>query len=75
MPARQRNPRTFACGPRPANHLPRRFDGQFVDGPAQNGNGHQRFTPHGVDVGERVDRGDFTKIESIVYDGRKKIGR
>ena len=52
-------------------HLPR----EFLIGEANEIKGRQRLAAHGVNVAERVGRGDRAKIVRPVDDGGEKIGR
>src|SRR5690349_10184565 len=55
-------------------HTLRYFGRDLIDGPAQDGNGHERLTTHGIDVADGVNRSNGTERKGVVYDGHKKIG-
>ena len=48
---------------------------QLVDGPSEDGDGHKRRAPHGVDVADRVRRGDASKRVWVVDNGHEKVRR
>ena len=46
---------------------------ELVDGPAEDGDGHQWGAPHGVDVADGVGRGDTSKREGVIDDGHEEV--
>ena len=50
-------------------------DVQLVDGPADDVHRGQRLAAHGVDVGERVGRGDLSEAIRVIDDRREEIDR
>ncbi len=50
------------------------FDGDGVDGPAQDGNGHQGRATHCIDVADGVDAGDTAEVDRVVDDGHEEVG-
>ena len=74
MPAGQRDTGFPANGAGPFEHLTCHLGREFIDRPAQNGNGQNGFAPHGIDIADGVGRGNTPKVESIVDNGHKEIG-
>src|SRR5450830_985399 len=60
----------FAAGEDFLDHL----DRQLVERHADDRQSHDRVAAHGVDVRQRVGRGDATEVVGIIDDRRKKIG-
>ena len=56
------------------DHGLRDFSAELVDGPAEDGDGHQRRAAHGVDIADGIGGGDPAKREGIIDDGHEKIG-
>ena len=56
------------------DHLLGHFRCEYVDGPAEDGDGDDGFAAHGVDVADGVGGGDATEGEGIVDDGHEEVG-
>ena len=75
VPAGQRNARLLTNAAAALQNLARDFLAELVNGPAKNGDGHEWFAPHGVDVTDRVGGSDATKRVRVVHNGHEKIRR
>ncbi|SOZ59861.1 GCN5-related N-acetyltransferase (modular protein) [Cupriavidus taiwanensis] len=74
MTACQRNAGVVAGAAPAGHHFARHLGRQHVHRPAQDGDGHQRVAAHGVDVADRIGRGDAAEVERIVDDGHEEVG-
>src|SRR5690606_19679030 len=74
VPPREWDPRLVAHRPAAANHLPGHLRRQHIHRPAEDGDGHQRVAPHGVDVADGVGGGDAPEVEGVVDNGHEKVG-
>ncbi|AEW73206.1 hypothetical protein EcWSU1_01767 [Enterobacter ludwigii] len=74
MPPGQRDPRLLAGKTSPFNHLTGNFRGKGVDRPAQNGNRHNRFAPHGENIADGVGGRNTPEIERVVDNRHKEVG-
>ncbi|OQC55939.1 MAG: hypothetical protein BWX52_01914 [Bacteroidetes bacterium ADurb.Bin013] len=70
----QGDPGLRANGTCSFNHLPRHRSRQFLQRPAQDGDGHQGRSTHGVNVRDSVSGSDPSKIIRVVHNGGKEIG-
>src|SRR5690606_37769489 len=61
-------------GPAPLQYFPCHLGWDLVYGPTQNGNGHQGFTTHGIDVADGIDRSNGPERCRVIHDGHKKVG-
>ena len=74
MAAGQGNTRV-AAGLAPAFDHPLAGGGvQLVNGPGEDGDGHQRSAAHGVDVADGVGGGNLTELERVIHNGHEKVG-
>ena len=72
MPSPPPPPRRFAAA---AQDLLQHPGAQQVAREGHQVEGEERACAHGVDVRERVGRGDATEVERIVHDGREEVHR
>ncbi len=71
----QRNPRLLAGKASALDHLPGDLWRQRGDRPAEDRNRHDRLAAHGKDIANGVGGGDAAKVEGIIHDRHKEIGR
>jgi hypothetical protein len=74
MAARDRNTRRRANRSAAFQDLAHDLGRQLAERHAENGERHDRFAAHGVNVGNGVGRGDAAEIEGIVHDRREEVG-
>ena len=75
MSAGNRNTRRRAYAFTAFKNASNGLHGQGIDRHPDDGQGKQRRSTHGVNIGNRVGRRDAPKVERIVDDGHEKIGR
>ena len=75
VPAGQRDARLLTNAAAALQNLARDFLAELVNGPAKNGDGHERRAPHGVDVADRVGSSNAAKRVRVVHNGHEKIRR
>ena len=69
-----RNARRGADRGAPRQDLANGVRRQLVDGHADNGQGHDRGSAHGVDVRQGVGRRDPAKVEGVIHYGHEEVG-
>ena len=73
MAARQGDAGLGADGPGAFEYLACCFGWQFVYWPAQDGDREDRLAAHGIDITDRIGRGDAAEIEGVVNDRHEEI--
>ncbi|MNC43239.1 hypothetical protein D3C75_920910 [compost metagenome] len=73
MTTRQRNSGLLAYKTPTFNDFTRDFWCQGVNRPAKNGDSHNRFAAHRIDITDRVGSSNAPKIERIVDDRHKEV--
>ena len=47
---------------------------QLVDGPTEDGDRHEWFAPHGVDIRDGIGGGDASELKGVIDDRHEKVG-
>jgi hypothetical protein len=73
VPADEQRPGLADLGQPPFHHLAEHALGHGLHRAGEDVHAQQRPAAHGVDVGERIGRGDAAEVKGVVDDGREEV--